>query len=397
MPAAYIVIADNGATTYLGGSVGFFVNNQSGLAFDDTLVTRMGDAGCLVDVGDLITYTLTISNQERLTGHNLVITDVLPGASLEYVGYEMASSNGSAAVTDAPAPGSMGTLVWRVDRLDPALPFNPLAHSSLRLTVTARILGDVSAGVRLPNQALLSYDGQADSGAENVQRTYSGGSHSTSLRAPDAALLKASAPATATIGQLLRYTLTLPGPGGIPATLYTATVTDSLPSGFRLVGAPAVTWTPDNLDPSGITTTRSTTKTVLVDFSRVPSATEVSIVITAVVENVAANQDGVQYTNTATLGWRDVANNAMPPVTSPPVTTTLVEPALVVEKTAAPKGVRPGDIVFYRMRVYHAATSTVPAYNVVISDIIPAELRYISGSWPIDNEPVDVVNTGAFT
>ena len=81
---------------------------------------------------------------------------------------------------------------------------------------------------------------------QGVERTYSGGSHSTSLRAPDAALLKARAPATATIGQLLRYTLTLPGPGGIPATLYTATVTDSLPSGFRLVGAPAVTWTPES-------------------------------------------------------------------------------------------------------------------------------------------------------
>ena len=382
---------------FLSGSVGFFANNQNGLAFDDALVTKIGDAGCLVESGELVTYTLTISNQERLTGHNLVITDVLPGSSLEYVGYEMVSSNGSAAVTEAPTPGSTGTLVWRVDQLAAALPFDPLAHSALVLTVTGRVIGDVSAGVRLPNQAFLSYDSQAESGPENVERTYSGGSHSTGVRTPDAALVKATAPATVTIGQLLRYTLTLPAVGGIPATLYTATVTDVLPSGFRLVGAPEVTWTPDNLDPSEITTTRSTPKTVLVDFSRVPSATEVSVVITAVVENIAANQDGVQYTNTATLGWRDVADRGVTPISSNVVTTTLVEPTLIIEKVAAPKGVRPGDIVFYQIRVYHAATSTVPAYNVVISDIIPTELQYISGSWPRDNEPVEVANTGVFT
>ncbi|MFN8465060.1 MAG: hypothetical protein U0X20_05890 [Caldilineaceae bacterium] len=392
-----LTYTDNSEMPFLSGSVGFYAANENGLAYDDALVTKVGESGCMVSVNDLVTYTLTISNQERLVGHNLVISDVLPPLSLEYIDYAMASSDGAAVVTAAPAPGTLGTLVWNVDQLAPLTPFDPLKHGWLVLTVTARIVGDVSAGVRLPNQALLTYDGQAASGPDGVQRTYSGGSHSTGVRTPSVAMVKASSPSVVTIGQRLNYTLTLPAEGGLPATLYTATLTDSVPSGFRLVAPPQVSWSPNALAPADVDVSRSTTQTVLVDFTRIPSNTEVTVAITAVVENIAANQDGVRYTNTATLGWHDLGGSALPPQISNVVSTRLAEPNLVIEKVAAPKGVRPGDVVFYHIRVYHAPTSTVPAYNVVISDVVPAGLTYISGSWSRDNEPVDLAATGYYT
>ncbi len=81
---------------------------------------------------------------------------------------------------------------------------------------------------------------------------------------------------------------------------------------------------------------RATTKTVLIDFTQIPSYTQVTTVITAIIENVAGNQDGVRYTNTATLGWYNLVGDAIAPVTSNPVTTDLVEPQLVIDKTAYP-------------------------------------------------------------
>ena len=254
---------DNSEMPFVSGSVGFYAANENGLAFDDALVTKLGEAGCMVNVNDLVTYTLTISNQERLVGHNLVISDVLPPLSLAYAGYSMASSDPAATVTAAPAPGTLGTLVWNVDQLAPLTPFDPLTHGWLVLTVTARIVGDVSAGVRLPNQALPTYDGQAANGPDGVQRSYSGGSHSTGIRTPSVALLKATSPAIVTIGQRLNYTLTLPAVGGLPATLYTATVTDAVPSGFRFILPPLVSWSPDTIAPGDVDVSRSTTKTVL--------------------------------------------------------------------------------------------------------------------------------------
>ena len=383
--------------TFASGSVGFYVANNDA-AFDDVLVTRMGDDGCTVDVHDLITYTLSISNQNRLTGYDLVITDVLP-AHIAYVASEMASNDPSAALISSPSGGDTGSLVWRMNHLTPTTPFDPLAHSWAVITMTARVLDDVSAGVRLSNQALLTYDDMAGVGPLGIERTYSGGSHSSAVRTSDATLIKSTYPTTVTIGETFQYTLTFPGSGaGIAANLYTVTLTDTLPEGFRLIGDPAVIVDPDGtIDSADISTTRSTTKTLLVDFTTVPSITQVTVVITAVVENLAINQDGVRYTNTATLGWFDLVGDPVAPVTSNPVTTDLVEPLLIIEKTAYPSNVTPGDTVFYTLRIYHAPTSNVPAYNVQISDTLSSWLSYISGSWEANNDPHYVASTGTYT
>ncbi|HHW84988.1 MAG TPA: DUF11 domain-containing protein, partial [Chloroflexi bacterium] len=388
-------------STFASGSVGFYVSNNNA-AFDDVLVTRMGDDGCVVDVGDLITYTLTISNQNRLTGYNLVVTDVLP-AHMTYVASSFASNDPNATLTVSPSPGDTGVLVWQMNQLTATTPFDPLAHAWAVITLTARVLDDVSAGVRLTNQALLAYDSMAGTGPVGVERTYSGGSHSTAVRTADAALIKSSYPLVSTIGETFRYTLTFPGAsgsGGIAANLYTVTLTDSLPAGFRIVepvNVEVIVDPPANIAPAGIDTSRSTTKTLLVDVTTVPSYTQVTAVITAVVENTLMNQDSVNYTNTATLGWSDAAGNPVSPVTSNVVTNTVVEPLLIIEKSAFPTNVRPGDTVFYTLRIYHAPTSTVPAYNVLISDTLNSWLSYISGSWEANNDPYSVAATGSYT
>ncbi len=382
---------------FASGSVGFYANNQNAVFFDNVLVTRLGDAGCTVDSGEFVTYTLIISNQERLTGYNLVITDVLP-ASTQLVTYSASSTDGASVLTYAPEPGATGILTWTVDGLNPRSPFSAYDNTDLLITVTMRLQGDLSAGTRLTNQALLAYDSQPDSGAFAIQRSYSGGSHSATVRTPDATMVKSTAPLTVTIGETFRYTVTFPGSGGIAANMYTATMTDTLPAGFRMIGDPTVIVDPPaNIDPADISSTRSTTKTVLIDFTRIPSYTEVTAVITAVVENLSINQHGVRYTNTATLGWRDLSGNVVAPVTSNPVTTDLVEPQLIIEKTAYPTNVRPGDTVFYTLRIYHAPTSTVPAYNVLISDTLASWVSYISGSWEANNDPYYVASTGTYT
>ena len=52
---------------------------------------------------------------------------------------------------------------------------------------------------------------------------------------------------------------------------------------------------------------------------------------------------------------------------------------------------------FYEVRIYHAPTSTVPAFNVQISDTLASELSYISGSWEANNSPLALAATGIYT
>ncbi len=112
------------------------------VAFDDVLVARMGDDGCTVDVGDLVTYTLTISNQNRLTGYDVVITDVLP-VHMEYLSSELASNDPTAVLTASLTPGDTGTLVSQMNGLMPTMPFDPLRRSWAVITMTAHVQDDV--------------------------------------------------------------------------------------------------------------------------------------------------------------------------------------------------------------------------------------------------------------
>ncbi len=96
--------------------------------------------------------------------------------------------------------------------------------------------------------------------------------------------------------------------------------------------------------------------------------------------DVAASNHGDTKVNTATLTYRDADNNVETKnATAPPV--TLAEPLLVMRKSVSPAAARPGDTVFYDIQLYHATTSTVPAYNVAITDIVPTGISYIANSW----------------
>ena len=85
---------------------------------DDILITRYGATGCYVGANDLITYTLTISNQSKLTGHELVITDVIPSGTSLYT-YTMQSEDGTASVTAAPVADPRSGRDTRLARQSP--------------------------------------------------------------------------------------------------------------------------------------------------------------------------------------------------------------------------------------------------------------------------------------
>ena len=143
------------------GSVGLYTNNcnNNQCRFDDVLVTRFGQAGCFVGANDLVTYTLTISNQGQMTGYDLVITDSLPGG-MSLVTYTLQSDDitSTIAAEPAPIPGATGVLTWGVNQLRATTPFTSLVHQALTLTVVLQVSPAITANTVLSNQASLAYD-----------------------------------------------------------------------------------------------------------------------------------------------------------------------------------------------------------------------------------------------
>ncbi len=65
-----------------------------------------------------------------------------------------------------------------------------------------------------------------------------------------------------------------------------------------------------------------------------------------------------------------------------PARTTVIvaEPALSVSKTAAPAAISIGSEVTITLTIQHTAASKTDAYDVVLSDVLPAEVQYVPGS-----------------
>lgn len=67
-------------------------------------------------------------------------------------------------------------------------------------------------------------------------------------------------------------------------------------------------------------------------------------------------------------------------VQASPVTVTLVEPDLALNKTASTTTPGLGQVVTFTLTVAHSVTSSADAQDVVLTDVIPAGLTYVPGS-----------------
>ncbi|MGB4977391.1 MAG: isopeptide-forming domain-containing fimbrial protein, partial [Anaerolineae bacterium] len=106
--------------------------------------------------------------------------------------------------------------------------------------------------------------------------------------------------------------------------------------------------------------------------------------VTATVLNILGNQNGVTRTNSATVRFDDpaIADRTVTSTGGDP-TITVVEPILALTKqqiSVAPTPAQVGSVVTYRVTVAHGAGSAAPAYDVRITDALPAGLTLNLGS-----------------
>ena len=95
--------------------------------------------------------------------------------------------------------------------------------------------------------------------------------------------------------------------------------------------------------------------------------------IVARLANVGGNQDGVTHTNRATL----TTNAGSPSATA---LVEVVEPLLTITKTASDDTPALGQTITYTLTVSHAPASTADAQDVIVTDVIPADLTYVAGT-----------------
>ena len=352
--------------------------------------------------GDIFTYTLTVGHVTGSNGpaYDLALTDTL-GTGLVLVSGSVTTTLAGGIITET----ASGLVVNGASLLP---------GQSFTVTYQARIADSTVFGSVLPNAATLGYDTLAGAGG----RAFAADAAASVLLQGNATIVKAiiatSNPQTGsdqfnpanpdvTVGESITYRITATLAEG---TTPSFVITDRLPSGpdgvadylasaRPVLGAGITAEFPNPVPVLTDTDGDGRVDTIRWDFGRVTNAGN----------NIINADDTITIDVTARLS-DDVRNVAGDVLAAPvrldaarvggTITATatavfdVVEPKLIIDKQVSPISRFPGEVVSYTIIVNHAVGSTAAAADVVVRDLLTADLTLVPGSLVIVNAPLGV-------
>jgi uncharacterized repeat protein (TIGR01451 family)/fimbrial isopeptide formation D2 family protein len=350
----------------------------------DNLTTGASPAASAF-AGDRLRYTLQLQNFNIPTLHNITITDNL---SADFVpgSLSLAGSNlpvGASVSVDATG-GTNGTGLVTISN------FELGSNTQYQLQFDVTLDANLSDGTVVQNQASITGDEQSGISDDPyvggpLLLGASGDITSVTVQAPGALLKTSPTPDTATIGEQFTYTITVPAIA-VNVPLYDVEILDMLPSNVSFVSARLVS--------SGIYLSGTGTAPLVIRDTNtgidIPAGGQAQIEVTVALQNIAANFDGVPFTNSASytynkLNGGDSSTQGTGGTDS--ASMTVAEPQLTAVKTVSyisPAGqsitvpADAGDILQYEVTLTNAGGVT--AYDADILDTLPSNVELVAGS-----------------
>ncbi len=360
-----------------------------------------------LDAGDTVVYEIVVTaatGPYRTSAFEVNITDLLDG--------NLTLTNVSVVAPTAFTDNSniLGNQVdVMISRLDPG--------QLATVTVTATVNSSTPSGEIIPNVADVTYtslpgpngttgnstgsdtpgnsgdgDGERD-GSNTPARNDYFATDNANVNLAEPTFDKQVSPTDYIIGEQITFDLLVTLPEGVTEDLI---VVDDLPVGLAYVSEQVITTnagspllsadfngtlaapTVNALGGDGVDVSWDFGATTTTVGDNVTTNNSFVIQVTAVVLDVFSNQTGDTLTNTGTLTYtrngvsRDIVDTQ---------DVNLIEPVLAIAKTLVtpiPSPLDAGTNISYQIVLQHDATSLADAYDVVISDAIPAQLTGIS-------------------
>jgi uncharacterized repeat protein (TIGR01451 family)/fimbrial isopeptide formation D2 family protein len=357
-----------------------------------------------IDGGDIVTFAIVIENAGSSTGgaFNVTVKDAIPaGFAVPGGGLNLNVSDGAGnALTYAPVNGGDTHPL-----LENGIILDDGANGSL-----ARKTGNESNG---SNIAVITYDLQASATLEASSEAantatlirYSstetgdnfipeGMTDSVTVTALSPSVTKSTAIATRTIGETFQYVVEVTVPEGQTTNMR---LLDTLDAGLAFVDCISVVPSSgdltssignfsnacaDGATPSDNPEITSAGRSIDFDLGTVTNANtnngvteKITVTYSVIVEDVGSNTVGKQLNNSVDLSW---AGGSQDNVEASDVTVTL--PLLNIDKQMSAYSGDAGDTVTVTLTLSHAGASTHDAYDLSLSDAIPAGFTYVNAT-----------------
>jgi LPXTG-site transpeptidase (sortase) family protein len=319
------------------------------------------------NVGDIVTFTLTIANAGPSTATNIDVTDVLPSGYT----YVPASITGGDTRNDS-SPAGTG-LTWRINSL--------ASGGSVNLTYQATVL----ASGAYDNYAQITDHDQPDSNSTPGNNSTDEDDDDTVSVTPnpvaDLSLTKTVNNSSPVVGNNVTFTLTLTNNG--PSNATGISVLDLLPSGLSYLS-----------DNSASTVTTYNSGTGVWTIGSLAASDSISLQIT-----VQVTQGGT-ITNTAEVRTSDQFDPNSTPNNNIPSEDDQASVIVggIFDPPSALKTFNDLGLPELEFRMVWINSSNIAAIDVQVTDNIPAGTTYVPGS--IDCDPQgssSTVNAGVVT
>lgn len=329
-----------------------------------------------VDLNDKITFYLTMFNMGGAPAYSVKVEDFLPVGWM-YVG-GMAVTGPTPAFTTTGTIGT-GLTVTATYPVGTPLP----AGQSWVIKIEAMLPGQIQPCTNFENKSQVTWNSQTGA------TLFSPVKDSATIQAQRPVITKtithtnvdSTTGNNVAIGEFVTYEIKIQVPeGSFPGV----TVTENLPPGMSVIYTLPPTATADaGITPASTTGVIGTGgQSVTFNFGTVTNANTtnlpsfITFTIGAVVLNTAGNVNGATLTNT--VNW--TSSGCSISATAPPL--KIVEPKLKVTKVAKGANNQPittadaGDTINYEITIMHDAASTMDAFVVALSDLIPPGQTY---------------------
>lgn len=339
------------------------------------------------EVGDIIEYSIDISNQGRAPAFDIELTDTL-NSLLDFQAGTITTTKGTASETG-------GTITWGIDTIIPSETVN------LRFQVIT--LPGIASGGSISNKGSFEYNSNNNGFGENYGPI---DTNTVVLRSPQVSIDKTASTSITEIGDDINYTLTITVPNGTIA--YKPLVEDILPTGQTYQTASAQRQEP----PSPAVPVTPTIAGQTITFPQNPdidaTGGERTIIYTFTARVTSGNTNPpytVNQINTGRVRWALSSGAPLTMTQTDQWTVTVRAPHIRIIKeqrnsttggsfTTENISGLPGDIIEYRLSVISDGAS--PAFNVNLEDILDSRVTFnsiVSGPSQGTIDPIIPPNT----